>query len=150
MVYFMFIYSFLFWGPKACLSIIISFITLNIPTKKFYTKTLILAWNYVQLNQGFPNFFQKSPITKLKKLWPPPTRLLKKLPLKTPTTFFLLFIVNSRIFSVSFKLWHCGPPVAPLLFMANFGKPWIKLNSTITDCIYELLEFLNKIKKFTF
>ena len=38
---------------------------------------------------GFPKHFYKRPsLKKLKKLWPLQTILLKKLPLKTPKTFF--------------------------------------------------------------
>ena len=33
-------------------------------------------------------FFQMAPFKEIKKLWPPPIRLLKKLPAKKPITFF--------------------------------------------------------------
>ena len=39
-------------------------------------------------------FFLKDPFKEIEKLCPPPTRLLKKLPLQTPKTFFLLFITG--------------------------------------------------------
>ena len=42
-------------------------------------------------------------------LWPPPTRLLKKLPLNTPKTLFLLF-------TIKFYLWPHAP-LLPLLLM---------------------------------
>ena len=43
-----------------------------------------------------------APFKEIKKAMAPPTRLLRKLPLKTPTDLFLLFISNYRISSVSF------------------------------------------------
>ena len=47
---------------------------------------------YIGLKQGFQNFFFKRPSKdKLKKLWTPLTRLLKKIPLKTPKIFFFAF-----------------------------------------------------------
>ena len=45
----------------------------------------------LSITAGFSKlFFQKAFIKKIKKLWPPPTRLLKKLSRKTAKTFFAI------------------------------------------------------------
>ena len=47
--------------------------------------------NYIDVNvynRIFKLFFQKAPLKKLKKLWAPLTKLLKKLPLKPPKIIF--------------------------------------------------------------
>ena len=38
--------------------------------------------------QGFPNFFQNTPFTEIKKAMAPSNMITQKLPLKTPKTFF--------------------------------------------------------------
>ena len=76
-----------------------------------------------------------APSKELKKLWPPPTTLLKNLPLKTNKTFYLPFISNSRISSVSFKIMTSWPPcrsftvhgpVLPSCVWPTLGNPDLK------------------------
>ena len=57
------------------------------------------------------NYFQKAPIKEIKKVWLPPTRLLKKLPLETPKTSFLALHYQLQNIQCKFKNMKlpCGP-----------------------------------------
>ena len=57
---------------------------------------------YEPLQKGFPSCFQKAPFKAIKKLLPTPTLLFKKL--FALDFIFFIFIINSRISSVSFEL----------------------------------------------
>ena len=69
----------------------------------------------------------------------------------TKDLFFLLFIINLRISSVSFKLWPhgslniCHGPQGNLL--AHFGIPWFRLYNNFIDNIFIKL-FLLETKSF--
>ena len=68
----------------------------SLTTKSYSAQTQAMCGNFnntdVDLclfSTGFQKlFFKWSPLDKLKNLWPPSTRLLKTLPLKTPKNFF--------------------------------------------------------------
>ena len=94
--------------------------------------------------------------------WPPSTSLLKNYG-KNHLRPSLLFICNSRISSVRFKLWPHGPPVAPLLLIALLlplyclwppeylscaprgplgllGKPWFRITNFKACYITKLIK----------
>ena len=75
-----------------------------------------------QCKAGFPKlFFLISLFKELKKAIATSNKTAQKLTFKTPKTFYLLFINNLRISSVSFKIvqsFKLAPSFAPFLFIA--------------------------------
>ena len=78
-------------------------------------------------------FFKTAPFKEIKKPWPLPSRLFKKLPLQIPNTFFLLFICNSKLSSVSFKLWPQGQIFISMLEIKNLKTTKNFKNSPLTS-----------------
>ena len=81
---------------------------------------------YHFLIQVFQNFFQKA-LFREKSYGPLLQNISKKLLLKPPKTFFLVFlhfIINFWVSCVSFKLWPYGTPVVPFYsFFCRFLAP---------------------------
>ena len=82
-----------------------------------FTNVRYIFYSILINNYHFAN------LKKLKTPLPPWTRLLINYDKKHRRSFFFLFICNSRISSVSFKLWPHGPLGG---HFAHFGKPWFK------------------------
>ena len=84
--------------------------------KKLLQKNFVIAFivlsSYIQPKPGYPkHFFKWLPLKKLKKLWPPSTRLLKKLPLKAPKTFFCY---SCCVWPAEYLSWHPKGPLGLL------------------------------------
>ena len=80
------------------------------------------------LKQSFLIFFQDSPLKKFKKLKPPPTKLLKKLPLKIPKTFFF-FLSTTPKYQCEFQIIISWPPCGFFVHMAPKKATWPTLGA---------------------
>ena len=69
-------------------------------------------------SRGFQTFFIRPPLKKLKWLLPP---LSKNLCQIRPRLFYLLLMINSRIFSKSLKLWLYARPFAAYCLLNSWS-----------------------------
>ena len=59
---------------------------------------------FYKFKAGFSKLFSTCPFKEIKKTITPSDETAQKLPFKLPRPFYLLFIYNSRVSSVSFKV----------------------------------------------
>ena len=70
------------------------------------------------LNQGLQPFFSSCPFKEIKKAIAPSNKTTQKTIISIYLRpFFLLFICNSRISSVNFKIFKLPPPFSPLYYL---------------------------------